>query len=185
MSDKTRPPFEFQQQPGWEDLNIPFNIGTGRTLYSGSSQDDRLRLRFFKRTSDGHLIGYVRYGDGSDGPPGHAHGGVSAYVLDEAMGTAAWMNLYPVVAAELNFKYKLMTPLHTNIFVEAWIGHVAPRRLTIHSKLSLESGEVCVLGEGSFAILKKSKVQALLNSMPTTDRLWQTLPMKWLDDDPS
>ena len=47
----------------------------------------------------------VAYAGGSgppiEGPPGHAHGGSMAAVLDEAMGAAAWMEGHLVVAVRL------------------------------------------------------------------------------------
>jgi Thioesterase superfamily len=145
----------------WVEMVLPFNIGSGRSLYSGLEGISRLRLRVFKRLSDSHLIGRAWFGEGADGPPLHVHGGAVAYVLDEAMGAVAWMNNYPVVAASLKFDYLQMTPLLTDLVIEAKITQTTDKRVSTEAEIRLSSGEVCVRGFGEFAILTRKKIDAL------------------------
>ena len=48
-------------------------------------------IHYFRTGPDRSLRAKVLFGPGTQGPPGHAHGGSMAAVLDEAMGGAAWM----------------------------------------------------------------------------------------------
>lgn len=179
QDQKKMTPPPLVKEADWEDLELPFNIGSGRSLYSGLEDEGRLRLRVFRRKSDGRLVGRVWFGPGADGPPGHAHGGAIAYVLDEAMGSVAWMNHYPVVAAKLEFQYERMTPLNTDLSIEAWIEQEGNRRLTTVARLVLPSGEPCVTGRGEFAILTKSKIKVLANAVSDPKGILQDPRLKW------
>lgn len=178
-SSKILSPPPIIKETDWEEVELPFNIGSGRTLFSGLENEGRLRLRVFRRESDGRLVGRVWFGPGADGPPGHAHGGAIAYVLDEAMGSAAWMNHYPVVAAKLEFQYERMTPLNTDLGIEAWIEKESGRRLVTVARLTLPSGEPCVVGRGEFAILSKSKIVALSSSIVDSNNVLKNPQLKW------
>lgn len=47
-----------------------------------------------------------------EGPPGHAHGGSIATVMDELMGCAAFVKGYMALAAHLELDYRKPVPLH-------------------------------------------------------------------------
>lgn len=116
-------------------------------------------------TENPHSFGFVFYLDGDmvvaegtltraqQGPPGHAHGGSLAAVMDEVMGRALWETGYKVVAAHLEFDYRAPTPLNTKLRVEA--GHAVPRNrsISITSRLLLPDGTVAVEGRGVFVEL--------------------------------
>ena len=176
----TPPPVSIE--PGWVEMVLPFNIGSGRSLYSGLEGHSRLRLKVFKRESDGHLIGRAWFGEGADGPPLHVHGGSVAYVLDEAMGAVAWMNNYPVVAATLNFEYLQMTPLLTDLVVEAKVTNINDRRVSTEAEIRLVSGEVCVRSKGEFAILTKSKIELIQADKNDPQKTLQNPALKWAKD---
>lgn len=158
------------READWDDFELPFKIGTGRTMASGPDADRRLRVCFFRRRGDGHLVGKVWFGDGADGPPNHAHGGAIAYILDEAMGTAGWLHGLPVVAAELQFEYREMTPLYQDLGIDAWIAKQSERRVEIHAHLLLPDGRVAVAAIGQFHKLSEQKRQALLAMLPASER---------------
>lgn len=179
-SSKTKPqPPPVIPEADWQEIQLPFNIGSGRSLYTGLEGHERLRLRVFRRTTDSHLVGRVWFGPGADGPPGHAHGGAIAYVLDEAMGSVAWMNHYPVVAAKLEFQYERMTPLATDLLVEAWIDQITKKRVLITAQLKLPNGKPCVTGKGEFAILAKSKIAGLLTTSDQDAEFFADPKLKW------
>ncbi|MCB0385242.1 MAG: hypothetical protein KDD43_07600, partial [Bdellovibrionales bacterium] len=91
---------EIVKQPDWETFFLPFNIGSGRDFYPETGTAS-MRMAFFRSRSNNHLAGRVWFGEPVEGPPGHVHGGVSTYVLDEAMGSVTWMNNYGCVAKSL------------------------------------------------------------------------------------
>lgn len=116
-------------------------------------------------TENPHSMGFVFYHDGErivgegtltrvqQGPPGHAHGGSLASVLDEAMGALLWDMGHKVVAAKLEFAYKAPTPLDVPLRVEAELVGRGGRSLRTAARIVLPDGTVSVEGEGIFVEL--------------------------------
>ncbi len=111
-------------EEGWTPIEPLVSVGTGRSFVSGDPEGDRLRVRYFRRARDGALVGRVWFGPGAEGPPGHAHGGSMAAVLDEAMGAAAWMAGHTVVAARVTINLRSMLSLESEVLLEAWVDRV-------------------------------------------------------------
>ncbi|MBI2424367.1 MAG: PaaI family thioesterase [Candidatus Hydrogenedentes bacterium] len=122
-------------EDGWLPLNMPRNFGKGRSFVSGEPEGDRLRIHYFQRESDQVLCAKVWFGMGAEGPPGHAHGGSMAAVLDEAMGFAAWVAGHPVVAATITINFQKKLPLETVLFVETWVDRVDDRKVYTRGKI--------------------------------------------------
>ena len=107
-----------QPEAGWTPVTPTQAVSAG-TFVSGDPGGNRLRVRYFRRDHDGALLAKVWFGPGTQGPPGHAHGGSMASILDEAMGAAAWSAGHAVVAAELTTRFRRMLPLESCGIVEA------------------------------------------------------------------
>ena len=90
---------------------------------------------------------FTRY---QQGPPGHAHGGASAAVIDEAMGASVWQSSYRALLAHYELDYKLPVPLNTPVRVEAWVEKVDGRKVYTRGRLLLANGEVAVSGSGLY-----------------------------------
>lgn len=86
------------------------------------------------------------------GPPGHAHGGSLAAVLDEAMGAAVWLQGHGVVAANLELDYRQPVPLGESVSVKAWSGEKGNRSIKAKAALYLADGSVAVEAKGVFVI---------------------------------
>jgi acyl-coenzyme A thioesterase PaaI-like protein len=84
------------------------------------------------------------------GPPGHAHGGASAAVIDEAMGASVWQSGYRSLLAHYELDYKLPVPLNTPVRVEAWVEKVDGRKIYARGHLLLADGRVAVTGTGLY-----------------------------------
>ncbi len=80
------------------------------------------------------------------GPPGHAHGGASASLLDEAMGFAAWVIGYKIVSANLNINYLKPVPLNVPLHIHAKIQSKSGKKIFAKGEIILESGEIAVEG---------------------------------------
>ena len=76
---------------------MPFSGSGGGSFVEGDPQGDRLRIRMFVRESDCRLLSKVWFGPQAEGPPGHAHGGSQAAILDHTMGVAAWVAVVRVM----------------------------------------------------------------------------------------
>lgn len=136
--------------------------GNGPQFVSAGQDEQRIIARYFVGEDDGAIRGHVRFGDRAQGPPGCAHGGALAAVLDELMGIAAWRQDLDVVAAELRTSYRRPTPLWTELYLRAWIVSIDGRRAEIASEVTLSDGTVCCKGEGTFVNIGKDKYKEFI-----------------------
>lgn len=149
--EKPVPPAEFGPEAGWSLLQMPRSFGAGRSFVSGDLEGDRLRIWYYRRDDDGVLFAKVWFGYGAEGPPGHAHGGSMAAVLDEAMGFAAWVNGHPVVAATITIHFRKRLPLEKILYVECSVTEVEDRKVATRGKIyDPDTGVIFSEGEGTF-----------------------------------
>jgi len=95
-------------------------------------------------------MGKAWFGPGAEGPPGCAHGGSMAAVLDEAMGAAAWMNGNMVVVQTLSVEFRAPLRLRVAISIEAAIRRHEGRRLYIEGALIGPSRKIYAEAHGVF-----------------------------------
>lgn len=144
---------EVVPEAGWTPVEPP-NLEGGRgSFVSGEPAEGRLRVCYFRKPEDQRLVGRAWFGSGAEGPPAHAHGGAIAAVLDEAMGSAAWLAGYPVVAAHIEVDFRRMLPLGTDALLEAWVERVEGRKVFARGRLSDESGGLFSGASGLFVVL--------------------------------
>jgi len=136
-------------------------VGACRSFVSGDPDDDRIRVQYFLRRSDKALVGEVWFGPGAEGPPGHAHGGSIAAVLDEAMGVAAWLAGYTAVAAQLTTNFRRMIALGTTAFFDTAVGEVAGRKVAMRARLLDEQGDALAEAGGLFVVLDPRRLEEL------------------------
>ncbi len=80
------------------------------------------------------------FSEAQQGPPGHAHGGAVAAILDEAMGAAVWLGGHQSVAANLNVDFVSPIPLGVEVEVEAWVTEVDGRKSSGKGRMVLAAG---------------------------------------------
>lgn len=135
---------------GWTPLT-PFGaVGSTRSYVSGEPDGNRLRVQYFRREADGALVGTAVFGPGTEGPPGHAHGGSMAALLDEAMGLAAWIGGRAVVAAKIEVEFRTMLPLHCEAQFETAVDRVDGRKVHIRGRLHDVDGVAFAESRGLF-----------------------------------
>jgi len=134
-------------KPDEEGLQ-PFDMGFySHSFVAGESKENRLRIKYFYRASDGHVLGEVWFGPGSQGPPGHAHGGCIAAVLDETIGAVALVQGRPVVAARIEVRFHRMVPVGSSLSLEAWVERNRGKRLWCSAVLKDSDNTVYARGE--------------------------------------
>lgn len=143
-------------ETGWTPVSPPQVVASG-TFVSGEPSGDRLRVRYFRRDHDGVLMAKAWFGPGTQGPPGHAHGGSMASLLDEAMGAAAWSSGHAVVAAELTTRFRRMLPLEASCIVEARVASSDGRKVRTVAELRRRSGDLVAEGEALFIELDPAR----------------------------
>ncbi len=141
---------DLSPEPGWRELVAPPSVA-GRSFVSGEPLGARLRVRYFAR-DESCLVAKVWFGPGAEGPPGRAHGGSLASVLDEAMGAAAWLSGHVAVAADLHLRFRRMVPLGTVARVETRVvAAVEGRKVrTAGSLASIDGAVTYCEAEGLF-----------------------------------
>lgn len=90
--------------------------------------------------------------DAQQGPPGHAHGGASAAILDEAMGLVVWAAGLKVAAVNLEINYHKPVPLHQILSLEARITEQDERKIFSTGEIKLPDGSVAVSGRGIYVV---------------------------------
>jgi acyl-coenzyme A thioesterase PaaI-like protein len=87
----------------------------------GCGQDNHagLRLKFFVDEA-GRVLCRVHLAAQFQGPPGHAHGGIIATLLDEAMSKANRHRGIVAMTRHISVDYRRPVPLETDLILEGW-----------------------------------------------------------------
>ena len=134
----TCPPVDLSGEPGWTAFDAPSLVGASLRFVSGEPDGNRYRVHYFKDQQQA-LRARIWFGPETEGPPGHAHGGSMAAVLDEVLGLAAWTAGYPVVVGNLNVSFRNLLPLEQVVTVESEVVSAEGRKVMVHGRIC--SGE--------------------------------------------
>ena len=93
--------------------------------------------------------------EAQQGPPGYAHGGASAAILDEAMGLVVWAAGHKVAAVNIDINYHKPLPLHQQLNVEARVTQIDKRKIFSAGEIKLPDGTVVVSGRGIYVVASK------------------------------
>ncbi|MEY8039852.1 PaaI family thioesterase [Saccharopolyspora cebuensis] len=104
----------------------------------------------FAGAADGSVSAVVELGVAYQGQPGCAHGGVSALLLDHALGVANHWGGRSGMTAELTLRYRAPVPLFVPLAVTGRQVAVDGRKLWAEGAISTPDGAVCVAAKGFF-----------------------------------
>ena len=134
-------------EPGWVEIENQ-DLIISESFVSG--KDRPISVRYFS-TEDKALRAKVIFGPGTQGPPGCAHGGSMAAVLDEIMAFAVWHTGCAAMSTELRVYYRKMLPIPRRCIAEAHIESVAGRKVHTLGRLrDSGSDKVFAEAEGMF-----------------------------------
>jgi acyl-coenzyme A thioesterase PaaI-like protein len=139
------PAADLSGETGWTPFDAPALVGASLRFVSGEPEGNRFRVRYF-RNSEQQLRARIWFGPETEGPPGHAHGGSIAAVLDEVLGLAAWAAGYPIVVGNLNVSFRNLLPLQQVVTVETDIVSAEGRKIMVHGRIC-HGGTVYAEGE--------------------------------------
>jgi acyl-coenzyme A thioesterase PaaI-like protein len=92
---------------------------TRNFLYNEPDSSRRVRRVLYFSRSLSRLVGVVKFGADTEGPPRCVHGGCTAAVIDAVMGVAAYRTArLPCVTASLTVNYRAKIPLGTCALIE-------------------------------------------------------------------
>ena len=126
----------------------------------GKNNPEGMRLKF---TYDEDLDGFVcrfRLGKRYTGPPGHAHGGIIAAILDEATGKVNKLRHVVALTKQLTVDYLRPVPLNRPLRVESREVRVNGRKHINMAEILNQKGETLARGRGLFIAIDPHKMFA-------------------------
>jgi uncharacterized protein (TIGR00369 family) len=137
-------------------LKIPKNHCFG----CGKDNAEGMRLKFFLDEERQRCVGRFRLAKRYQGPPGHAHGGVIATILDEAMGKVNKLRHVVAMTRSMEVEYLRPVPLRKLIVVEGYELRVRGRKHTNAAEIRNQKGELLARSTGLFIAIDPEKMFA-------------------------
>lgn len=129
-------------------------FGCGETNRSG------LRLKFFVDDRQ-RVVCRARLAQRFEGPPGYAHGGVIATLLDEAMSKANRLHDVTAMTRQMEIEYLRPVPLRQTITILGRRVSHEGRRNHCEAEIVDASGQVLARGKAVFIAVDRSILQRL------------------------
>ena len=130
----------------------------------GADNPDSMKLKFSYDKKNARVICRLRLAPRFAGPPGYAHGGIIATVLDEAMAKLNKLHGVTAVTGHMAVDYLRPVPLGQSLTVEAREIEVKGRRRFREGLITNKSREVLARGKGVFITIDPQKVFAKLRN---------------------
>lgn len=101
------------------------------------------------------------------GPPGHAHGGIIATILDEAMGKINKLSKVLALTREMHVQYVRPVPLGKRLTVTSRAQKVEGREHTNVAEITDEQGQVLARSSGVFVAVDAARMFSSSANRPT------------------
>ncbi len=160
MADLVLPSTRSGASSDWVQAKPFPRVPSEDSYVSGNPQSRAIRVQYFHHAGTREFAGRAWFGPGSEGPPGHAHGGSQAALLDEGMGAAAWHSGNSVVAAKIEINFREPLPLGTILTMWTEITRVEGRKVYARARLEGDDGVVYSDGTGLFIVIDPSSFRA-------------------------
>src|SRR5689334_5014332 len=126
----------------------------------GKNNAEGMRLRFSYDEKNQRFISRFRLGKRYTGPPGHAHGGIIATILDEAMGKVNKLRHVVALTSEITVKYLKPVPLNKPLRAESREVSVKGRRHVNMAEIFNQKNELLAQSRGLFIAIDPHKMFA-------------------------
>ncbi len=142
---------------------LPLAHGTRNGCFGcGDDNSAGLHLKFFV-DEEQRVLCRVRLAAQFQGPPGHAHGGIIATLLDEAMSKANRFRNIVAMTRHMSIDYRRPVPLHTDLVLEGWsekdAGSTSGRKHQCSAEIRDASGTVLASATGIFVEVSAEALQ--------------------------
>lgn len=142
---------------GTKHHKIPKNYCFG----CGKDNPEGMRLRFYFDEEKRHFYAKFRLGHRFTGPPEHAHGGIVATILDEAMGKVNKLRSSVALTRAMSVEYLKPVPLYKPLVVEAREKRAPRGRKHVNvAEIRNAKGDVLARGEATFVRIDPEKMFA-------------------------
>jgi acyl-coenzyme A thioesterase PaaI-like protein len=122
----------------------------GPCFVCGSDNPKSIGVTWYLDEQDGSITTQLILDLAQQGPPGCAHGGALAALLDEAMGVAVWGAGHTVAAVHLDVDYRLPVPLGETVTVVVRITQHGEKKIITGGEIKLADGTQAVIGHGIY-----------------------------------
>src|SRR5579864_1204933 len=141
---------------GTRNLSMPLN----RCFACGPANPEGMHLKFY--FDEPHRRAWCRFKlpRRYQGPPGHAHGGIIATILDEAMGKVNKLRHVVALTSRMQVEYLRPVPLGKVLIAEGRESRVRGRRHINVAEIKDQNGEVLARGRGLFIAVDAEKMFA-------------------------
>src|SRR5437762_12084692 len=124
----------------------------------GRDNPEGMRLKFYIDGEAQRTICKFKLTRRYQGPPGHAHGGIIATILDEAMGKVNKFRNVLALTKQMDIEYLRPIPLGKAMTVTAQERQVDGRYHTNVSEITNEAGEILARGTATFVAVDVHKM---------------------------
>src|SRR5246127_1378339 len=126
----------------------------------GKNNPAGMRLKFTYDEERDCFVCRFRLSPRYTGPPGHAHGGIIATILDEAMGKVNKLRHVVAVTSQITVDYLKPVPLNKPLRVESREVKVRGREHINMAEILNQKGEVLARGKGLFIAIDPHRMFA-------------------------
>ena len=126
----------------------------------GHDNPDGMRLQFYFDEPKQRTWCRFKLAKRYQGPPGHAHGGIIATILDEAMGKVNKLRHVIALTKSMEIEYIRPVPLNKRLVVEGTERSVDGRKHTNVAEIRDDNGEVLARSVGLFIAIDPEKMFA-------------------------
>lgn len=131
-------------------LNQSLGSRVNRCFGCGPANPSGLRLRFQLDAASASATSTVKLTRRFEGPPGHAHGGILATMLDEAMGKVNKIFNRIAVTRHMTLEFLRPAPLGVALTVTGRLASHQGRKMFMEGEIRDASGELLALGRALF-----------------------------------
>jgi uncharacterized protein (TIGR00369 family) len=124
----------------------------------GPSNPNGLQLKFTLGLDGQSYISEFQLGSSFVGPPGHAHGGIIATILDEAMGKANKLKSTVALTRRMEVEYFRPVPLGVPLVAEGRIERIDGRSLHNSGEIRNSEGVILARSRGTFVTIDPNKM---------------------------
>ena len=126
----------------------------------GKDNPEGMKLKFYLNEESRRAVCEFKLSRRYTGPPGHAHGGIIATILDEAMGKVNKFRNVVALTKKMEIEYMKPVPLGKKLTVSGREQEVNGRIHINVAEISNENGEILARSTGTFIAVDVGRIFA-------------------------